>query len=252
MNYNNFCLVFNSLLTCLIFIYGGNLVEKRKRLLSKLSVMILVYLGVCFLVISLWYSYRETSIYYDPFYSEVFFELLKIFGSIFILSGVVIEVYRRLSIKIDALSTFSMIGVEKVIPLRDFRIEKIFSGNKKIKIIINVDENHSFRRLLQELGYAEEVKRIQIIMLGESRYVNRVVLDKFYDLRANSIEVKAIEKSGIENIIILDERTYVVNLSAIDNNLNYVISINNYSEHGVKSEELFEDLWNEGNAVSIR
>lgn len=225
--------------------------KERNSLLSKLSTMLLAYFGVCLLMLSFLISRY-------PFWdsdTDYILDLLRILGMIFMLSGVVFEAYRRLSIKIDSISTstsaFNAIGIERIIPLRDFRIEEIFPKNKRFRIIINVNENHSFQRLLSALRYAEAAKSIKIIIIGEPGPAKQIVFGSLSQVGTNPIEIRTIEKSGIDNIIILDERTYVINLSAIDNKLNFVIDINNYSEHGVKSEELFEDLWNEGDVLPI-
>lgn len=211
--------------------------NKQKMLYS----MMLIYLGILFLVFP--------TILRESYFTSLFTS----FGLLCLFLGSLSLFYLKISKKIDTisvhLSNMNIIGIEQIIPadsdIYSF-LEKLALKSNNVKIIINVYRlTDKFCYFLNSLLENQAIN-FQIMILGQSEDSKKqYFVEDLCKRQKNNITIKTVANPQIDNLIIFDEKSCIMNYDNYDNKLSFLILFNAFCESNRKNKNLFEFLWNE-------
>lgn len=213
---------------------------------KKLYPIMLIYFGVLLLV-------------FPTFLVETYFTpLLTSGGLLCIFLGFLLFFYNKLCKKIDTISghisNMNTIGIEQIIPADSDSysfLEKLALKSNNVKIIINIYRlTDRFCYFLNSL-LENKVINFQIMILGQSDDPKKQYFVKDLCKRQkNHVIIKTAENPQIDNLIIFDEKSCIMNYDNYDNKLSFIILFSAFCENNRKNRKIFEFLWNEEKSTS--
>lgn len=216
--------------------------NKQKMLYS----MILIYLGVLFLVFPI--VLMET--YYTPLFTSC--------GLLCIFLGFLLFLYNKLCQKIDTISNhvsnMNAIGIEQIIPadsdIYSF-LEKLAYKSNNVKIIINIYRlTDRFCYFLNSLIENKWIN-FQIMIIGQSDDPKKqYFVEDLCKRQKNHVTIKTSENPQIDNLLIFDEKSCIMNYDNYDNKISFIILFSAFCENNRENRKLFEFLWNDEKLTS--
>lgn len=213
---------------------------------KMLSSIMFIYLGIIFLVFP--------SILKGSYYTSI----LTGAGMIFLLFGVLSFFYNKLCQKMDTiseqLSNMNLIGIEQIIPAESdiyLFLEKLALKSNKVKIIINIHRlTDKFCYFLNSL-FENNMINFQIMILGQSDDPKKkYFVEDLCKREKDHVTIKIAKNPQIDNLIIFDEKSCIMNYDNYDNKLSFIILFNPFCENNRKNRKLFDYLWNEEKSTS--
>ena len=205
--------------------------------------IILIYFGV--FLLGLPYLLRFT---FD------FSSILNGGGVCLIISGILVSVYTTLSNRIDSISmgisSISKIGIEQIISAENtklLQLEEFIQKSQSVKIAINICKISDKEYYLLNSLFEINVSEIKLILMGSSdddriNYFEREILSK----NGKNLQIKSIEDTPLDNMIIINEKSYVAYYNGYDSKLSFYIAFNADSIDNQKNQKLFVALWDRG------
>lgn len=201
----------------------------------RLIELFLLYLGCfCFVISNLPYRYID----------KATLNLLNNIGVVAFICGTIFLASDKINRKIDKLSSnnsaLNELGISQIVPYKGKGLEKLFAGNREIKIIINANRLDSIGVIFDATNELSNTT-FSILVLGRIPVKKSLTLDRY--LRFYNCKIKTTEKSGIDSIAILDQTVCELNYTGYGSDIEYICVFYGSSGYGLKSKSLFEELW---------
>ena len=91
----------------------------------------------------------------------------------------------------------------------------------------------------------------QIIILGQSDDPKKqYFVEDLCKRQKKHITIKTADNPQIDNLMIFDEKSCIINYNNYDNKLSFIIMFNAFCENNRKNIKLFESLWDEEKTTS--
>ena len=200
--------------------------------------------------------YLSLFCFFLPYFVDIYFlsPIFSALGMFFLILSALTLFYNKLSKKIDAISNqipnMNIVGIERIIPANfdtySF-LEKLIAKSNNVKIAINI------QRLTDKLCYfltsllENQMISFQIIILGQSDDPKKQYFVKDLCKRQKAhITIKTLKNPQIDNLMIFDDQSCIMNYNNYDNALSFIILFNSFCENNRKNIKLFKSLWDEG------
>lgn len=209
---------------------------KSDKIIRLLSIA-LIYVGIMLMIFP--------SVIFGVNMFEFIYEFSKIFIYIGILLALYYGIVRKMNSISDNISACKEIELEQLLPYDYAVLERIIPENECIKIAINSYTLENFGVILKSVI----IKRnsiFKILIMGQTGSINSLIIDEFKkDSRYNdNVEIKFLEDSRMDNVIILNKKTYALNYSDSYKSMFYISVFDKLSAYSYKNRKLFEELWN--------
>lgn len=159
--------------------------------------------------------------------------------------------YYKLCRKIDAISihipNMNRVGIEQIIPANSDTfsfLEKLASSSNSVKIAINIQRlTDKFCYFLDSL-LENDIINYQIIILGQSDESKKLFfVEDLCKREKNNVKIKTVDEPQIDNLMIFDRRSCIMNYNDYDNKLSFLILFDSLSENNRKNRKFFDFLW---------
>ena len=212
---------------------------------KEIEVLMLVYIGVILIILP------SVLYYYIP---PIFNELISTAGSMLIIFAMLQFFYNKMSKKVDSTlsrtSSLNEVGIEQVFRFKYEKFEKLLSENKRVRIAISVDRMEPISFFLRDIIKEHREIHFDILVLGECSGAHKNDISRLSGF--DNTTIKFLKEAAVNNLIILDHKTCILNYSDLDNSIDHVCVFNEFSEFGKKCKKLFEVLWDDNSAVLYR
>ena len=179
---------------------------------------------------------------------ELTFELAKMFIYAGVLLLLFYGIIRKLDLIFNNYLARNEIGIEQLLPYDYVVFEKIIPESEKIKIAINTYSLDSFWGILKSI-IKKKNSFFQILIIGQRETINKYIIDDLNGELKGNVEVRLLEESKIDNVILLSRKTYAMNYSTSYKSMVYISAFDKLSEYSLKNRRLFEELWNDSEMV---
>lgn len=202
--------------------------------------LMLFYSGLICLILPYFYE----AAYFTPTFTGL--------GIFFLIASVLMLFYNKLCRKIDAISNhipnMNIVGIEQIIPANSDTyslLEKLVEKSDNVKIAINIQRlSDRFCFFLNSLLENESIN-FQIIILGQSDESKKLFFVKdLCNREKRNVTIKTVKEPQIDNLMIFDEKSCIMNYNNYDNKLSFLILFYASSDNNRKNRKLFELLWN--------
>ena len=219
----------------------------KTPLQKMLPALMLFYLGLICLIL----PYFDEIAYFTPIFTGI--------GIFCLILSALTLFYNKLSRKIDAISNqipnMNIVGIEQIIPANSDPysfLEKLVVKSNNVKIAINIQRlSDKFCYFLNSL-LENQMINFQILILGQSDDPKKqYFVEDLCKIQKKHVTIKTFDNPQIDNLMIFDEKSCIINYNNYDNRLSFMIMFNAFSENNRKNLKLFEFLWNEEKTTSV-